>query len=374
MGGNVNSNGTERVGTLVIGGGQAGLAVGYHLAKAGRSFVILDANARVGDAWRNRWDSLRLFTPARYDGLPGSRFPAPGGSAPTKDQLAEYLESYAERFELPVRAGLRADRVSREGDRYVVTAGEDRFEAEDVVIATGGHQSPRIPAFSKDLDPSIRQLHSAAYRNPAQLREGGVLIVGAGNSGADISMDVIGSHPTWMSGRDPGHVPFHIDTFLGRNVGVRIVRFVGQHVLTVRTPVGRKARSKFLSQGTLVVRVKPKEMLAAGIIRVPRTVGAQDGRPVLEDGRVLDVTNVIWCTGYRQDLSWVDLPIFGEDGAPRHVRGVVGSQPGVYFVGLPFQFAATSDVLPGVSRDARFVADRIIERARAGAGERIVAA
>jgi putative flavoprotein involved in K+ transport len=358
----MNGNGVERVGTVVIGGGQAGLAVGYHLAKADRSFVILDANERVGDSWRHRWDSLRLFTPARYDGLPGFRFPGPGGSMPTKDQVADYLESYVGRFALPLRNGVRVDGLGREGNRYAVTAGDLGFEAEEVVIATGGHQAPRVPASSRELDPSIVQLHSAEYRNPSQLRDGGVLVVGAGNSGADISIDVIETHPTWLSGRDPGHIPFHIDTFLARNVLVRIVRFLGQHVLTERTPLGRKMRRRFESQGGPVVRVKPKEILAAGIVRVPRTVGTNDGRPVLEDGRMLDVANVIWCTGYRQDLSWVDLPIFGENGAPRHERGVVTSEPGVYFVGVPFQYAATSDVLPGVSRDAKFVVKRLVQR------------
>jgi putative flavoprotein involved in K+ transport len=362
----MDGNGVERFETVVIGGGQAGLAVGYHLAKAGRSFVILDANERVGDAWRHRWDSLRLFTPRRYDGLPGYRFPGPSGVAPTKEQVADYLGSYAELFALPVRNGVRVRHLSRQDERYEVIADEGRFQAEDVVIATGAHQVPRTPGFSRELDPSIVQLHSAEYRNRAQLREGGVLIVGAGNSGADISMDVIRDHPTWVSGRDPGSIPFHIDTFVGRNVLVRLVRGLGQHVLTLRTPFGRKMRRTFLSQGGPVVRVKPKEMLAAGIVRAPKTVGAKDGRPVLEDGRVLDVANVIWCTGYRQDLSWVDLPIFGDDGAPLHDRGVVTSERGLYLIGLPFQFAVTSDLLAGVPRDARFIAKRLLGNGRPG--------
>jgi putative flavoprotein involved in K+ transport len=357
-------DGVQHLETVVVGGGQAGLAVGYYLARAGRSFVILDANERVGDPWRHRWDSLRLFTPARYCGLPGQRFPGPAGFAPTKDVVADYLESYVERFHLPVRTGIRVDRVSRRGERFEIAAGDSVFDASQVVIATGAQQVPRIPGFSLDLDPSIEQLHSAGYRNRAQLREGGVLIVGAGNSGADISMDVIKSHPTWVSGRDPGHVPFQIDTFVGRDVLVRVVRAVGHHLLTLRTPVGRRARRKFLSQGGPVVRVKPKEMLAAGIVRVPKTVGAKGGLPLLEDGRVLDVANVIWCTGYRQELSWIDLPIFGEDGSAVHERGIVTSEPGVYLVGWPFQFSATSELLTGVTRDARFVAKHLLERPR----------
>lgn len=354
----------ERFETVVVGGGQAGLVVGYHLAKAGRDFVILDASERVGDVWRNRWDSLRLFTPARYDGLPGMRFPASGGHAPTKDEMADYVAAYAERFSLPVRSGVRVDRLSRNGDGYELTAGDHRYESDDVVIATGAFGSPRVPAFARELDPSIVQLHSSEYRNPSQLRDGGVLVVGSGNSGGEISIEVVQRHPTWLSGRPAGVIPVRIDGFLARNVLVRGFRFAGTHVLTLRTPIGRKVAKKIQAHGDPLVRVKPKDLDSAGVERVPRTVGARDGLPVLEDGRVLDVTNVIWCTGSRQDLSWVDLPIFGEDGRPVHWRGVAAGAPGIYFVGLHFQYAEASSVLPGMPRDARYVARHLLGNAR----------
>src|SRR5579884_417399 len=176
----------ERIQTIVIGGGQAGLSVGYHLARRGLPFVILDANERIGDSWRKRWDSLRLFTPARYDGLAGMPFPAPAFTFVTKDEMADYLEAYAARFALPVRTGVRVDRLSRHGDRFDVTAGGLRFEAENVVVAMSNYQQPRVPPFAHELDPGISQLHSSEYRNPSQLRDGSVLIVGAGNSGAEI--------------------------------------------------------------------------------------------------------------------------------------------------------------------------------------------
>jgi putative flavoprotein involved in K+ transport len=278
--------------------------------------------------------------------------------------LADYLESYAERFDLPVRTGIRATGLTREGDRYVVSAGDRRFEADNVVVASGACQDPRVPAIARQLDPGILQLHSSEYRNPSQLREGGVLVVGAGNSGADISIEVVRDHRTWLSGRDTGHVPFHIDTVVSRFALVRVVRFIGHHVLTVRTAVGRKLLKKLAAQGAPLVRVKPKEIVTAGVERVPKTVGAEDGAPVLEDGRVLDVTNVIWCTGFRHDLSWIDLPIFGEDGEPLHERGVVLNASGVFFVGLEFQYSATSDTLPGVRRDAAYVAKQILARER----------
>jgi putative flavoprotein involved in K+ transport len=235
-----------------------------------------------------------------------------------------------------------------------------------VIVASGAHREPRVPAIARDLDPSIVQLHSSEYLRPSQLRDGGVLIVGAGNSGADIAIEVVRTHPTWLSGPDRGHVPVDIDSWLSRQLFVRIVVLLGRHVLTLRTPMGRKARDKAASQGDLLVRVKPKQLLAAGVERGPKTTAVRDGKPVLEDGRVLDVTNVIWSTGYRHDLSWIDLPIFGEDGEPVHERGVVTGQPGLYFVGLVFQYAAASDVIPGVGRDARYVVDHLLSRDRAG--------
>src|SRR5439155_552597 len=223
-------DGTERINTVIVGGGQAGLSVGYHLARAGIPFVILDASTRIGDAWRSRWDSLRLFTPARYDGLQGMRFPAPGGSFPSKNAI-----------------------------------------------------------------------------------------------------EVARKHKTLMAGRETGHVPFRIETPIARGLLIRIVRFVGQHVLTVRTPIGRKLRPTMLPKASPLIRVKPKDLTAAGIERVGRVAGVRDGRPLLDDGRVLDVANVIWCTGYQPGFSWIDLPVFGEDGEPMHERGIVSSEPGLYF-------------------------------------------
>jgi putative flavoprotein involved in K+ transport len=353
-----------RLEVVVIGGGQAGLAVGYHLARRGLHFVILDANERVGDAWRQRWDSLRLFTPARYDGLPGMPFPAPAHSFPTKDDVSDYLETYAACFELPVQIGVRVDRLSRIGDRFLVTAGDRRFEADNVVVAMSSHQVPWVPPFAPELDPSIVQLHGGEYRNPSQLRDGGVLVVGTGNSGAEIALDVASGHRTWLSGRDPQVVPFRPEGTPARLLFHPIVRFVFNHVLTTRTPVGQKVRPKVLAQGAPLVRVKPKDIAVAGIERVPKTVGVRDGLPLLEDQRALEVANVIWCTGFRPDFSWIDLPVL--DGTePMHERGIVASTPGLYFVGLLFLYAMSSATLPGVGRDAEHVVKAISARARA---------
>jgi putative flavoprotein involved in K+ transport len=350
---------SQRIQTIVIGGGQAGLSVGYHLAKRGLQFLIVDANPQIGDAWRNRWDSLRLFNPARYAGLPGLRFPARGDTFPTKDQVADYLAYYARHFHLPVRNGVRIDRLRREGNRFVMISGKQRFESENVVVAMANYQKPRSPAFASDLDPGIVQMHSHEYRNLSQLQPGGVLIVGAGNSGADIGIEVARSHPTWISGQESGHIPWPIESFIARFFLVRIVRFLGHHVLTAKTRIGRKLRPRLLRQASPLVRVKPKDLLDAGIERVPRAVGVRNGLPLLADGRTLEVMNVIWCTGYHHDFPWIDLPIFDENGEPIHDAGIVERVPGMYFVGLHFLYSMTSATLMGIGRDAERVANAI---------------
>lgn len=348
--------------TIVIGAGQAGLSVGYHLSRLGLPFVILDAGKRIGDPWRHRWDSLRLFTPAAYDGLHGMRFPASPHYFPTKDEMADYLEGYAKKFDLPVRLGMRVDRLARENGRFVVTAGNHRFEADNVVVAMSSYQQPKIPDFAGELDPEIVQMHSADYRNPSQLRAGDVLLVGAGNSGSEIAMELSRSHRVWMSGRDTGHVPFRIQTRAARYLFMPIVlKFVFHRILTINTFIGRADRRKKLNVGGPLIRVKPKDLIAAGVKRAPRMTGIHDGKPVLEDGRVLDVSNVIWCTGFHPGFSWIDLPVHGEV-EPKHKGGIVESEPGLYFVGLHFLYAMSSTMIQGVGRDAERIAKAIWAR------------
>jgi len=353
----------SRFDVIVIGGGQAGLSVGYHLARRGVRFVILDGQARIGDVWRKRWDSLRLFSPARHDGLDGLPFPAPATSCPTKDEMADYLEAYAAHFELPVLTGVTVNRLSRVGEHFVVEAGTRRFEAAQVVVAMSDYQRPHIPEFARELDPSIVQLHSGAYKNPAQLREGGVLLVGAGNSGAELAMELAPRHRVWMSGRPPGHVPFRFDSFLAKHLLIRLVfRLVFHRLLSMKTPIGRKARAKGHTMGVPLIRQKPKQLAAAGVTRAPRTIGVRDGRPLLDDGRTLDVANVIWCTGFRGSFPWIDLPIFDEKGSPRHASGIVTEVPGLYFVGLHFLYALSSSMIHGVGRDAARISDAVAAR------------
>jgi putative flavoprotein involved in K+ transport len=354
----------ERVQTVVIGGGQAGLSVGYHLTRHGIPFVILEANERIGDTWRRRWDSLRLFTPARFDGLDGMPFPAGAHDFPTKDEMGAYLEAYAERFALPVRTGVRVDRVARAGDRYLVSAGERHFEAEHVVVAMASFQAPRIPPFASALAPGIVQLHSRDYRRPSQLRPGAVLVVGAGNSGAEIAIELARAGRTvWLSGRGTGQVPFRVEGNAARYVLVPFLfRVVFHRVLTVDTPIGRKARPKIISAGGPLIRVKAQDLAAAGVRRVPRTAGAHGGLPVLADGRVLEVANVVWCTGFHPGFSWIDLPVLDPTGEPEHHRGLVPQEPGLSFVGLHFLYSMSSTMIHGVGRDAKRIADAIAAR------------
>jgi len=357
---------------IVIGGGQAGLSVGHHLAKRGLHFVILDANLRVGDAWRNRWDSLKLFSPARFDALDGLPFPLPGDAFPTHDEMADYLEAYAKHFDLPVRSGVRVDSLTRQGDLYLVKAGALELEAAQVIVAMSGYQQPRVPTLAKELNPNIRQLHSSEYQRPAQLREGPVLIVGAGNSGAEIGFELVKQERrVWVSGPDTGKVPFRITSFWARWLLVRLMfRVVFHRVLTIRTPMGRKARPKMLHGATPLIRTQAQDLIAAGAQRCGRVTGAHDGQPMLEDGRVLEVCNVIWCTGYSAGFSWIELPIFDQQGDPQHVAGVVESQPGLYFVGLPFLYAMSSSMIHGVGRDAQRIVAIVAHRARASSAVR----
>lgn len=357
---------TGRFDVIVIGGGQAGLSVGHHLARRRLRFVILDASERIGDSWRERWDSLRLFTPAGYDGLPGMPFPAHRHYFPTKDEMGDYLESYAARFALPVRSGTRVEHLGRRRGRYVVRANGEELEADHVVVAMSNYQVPRVPAFASELRDDVVQLHSRDYANPSQLKEGAVLIVGAGNSGAEIAAELSSRRRVILSGRHPGQLPFEVAGFFGRHLLVRLVlRVLFHRILTIRTWLGRRAYPKVTKGSGPLIRTKRQHLAARGVERVARTAGVRDGLPELEDGRVLDVENVVWCTGYHPGFSWIDLPVFDDEGKPRHDGGVVENEPGLYFVGLHFLYALSSAMVQGVGRDADRIAGVIAERVAA---------
>jgi putative flavoprotein involved in K+ transport len=357
----------ERHEVVVIGAGQSGLAAANALSKRGIDFVVLEANERVGDNWRTRYDSLKLYSPAKYDALPGLAMPLPRNAFPSGNQMGDYLESYATHFELPVQTGVRVDSLRRaedSGDGYVIAVGERAFVASQVVIAAGFFRMPRMPAFAADLDPAIIQLHSSEYRRPSQLADGPVLMVGLGHSGSDLAMEAVAAgHPTIVSGKGHGQLPVSIDSRAGR-LGWPVMKFLATKVLTLDTPIGRKMAPKFRKGGAPpLVRYRRPELLKAGVeLTDARTTGVREGRPMLADGRVLDVANVIWCTGFGPDFGWIDLPIFDDEGWPIQDRGVVTSSPGLYFLGLIFQSGFTSMLVVGAAHDAAYVVDRVAAR------------
>jgi putative flavoprotein involved in K+ transport len=350
---------------IIIGAGQAGLSVGYFLKKRNIPFLILDANKRVGDSWRTRWDSLRLFTPAKFDGLAGMPFPASPNYFPTKDEMGNYLENYAKHFNLPVRSNVKVDGLSREGNKYRITADEEHFEAEHVVIAMSNYQIPKIPAFAKELNPDIVQIHSFNYRTPSQLQEGAVLVVGAGNSGSELALEAArNNHEVWLSGRDNGYLPFHIEGTLAKLILIRLlIRILFHRIITTNTPIGRKVRSKVTSKGGPLIRNKPKDFVNAGIKRIPKITGVENGLPVDENHQVINVKNIIWCTGFYPSFSWIDIPAF-KNKEPMQNRGVVKNKPGLYFVGMHFLYSLSSAMIHGAARDAEYIAKTIGARLR----------
>lgn len=354
-----NNDAAGTLDTVVIGGGQAGLAMGYYLKEQKRDFVILDENPRTGDAWRQRWDSLRVFTPAKYDGLPGAPFPADPLSFPRKDELADYLERYAAQLELPVRRGARVERLRRDGDRYIAASNGHRWEAYNVVVATGAERCAKVPGFAADLSSSIVQFHSSDYRNPGQLQDGPVLVVGLGNSGAEIALEMSRTHATLVAGKPGGELPVKHGRAAARFV-LPLIRFAGLHVLNVGTPIGRKALPALKARGAPLIRTKSKDLAEAGVRFVPRVAGVENGLPVLADGTRPEIANVVWCTGFRQQFGWMDPALLGDDGGmPRQYRGVALDSPGLFFLGQDFMYAVTSATLPGVCRDARYLARKI---------------
>lgn len=343
----------------IIGAGQAGLATGYHLQELGIDFTIVADDDRVGDTWRDRWDSLELFTPAFYNGLPGLDFPADDPEyLPKKDELADYLETYADTFDLPIELGTRVSNLQRVAGRYhLETTGEDRT-ADQVVVATGAHASPWWPPFADELDSEVFSCHSSGYHNPDQLRDGDVLVIGAGNSGTQIATELSNDGRTvWLAGRDTGRLPRRL---LGRD----IYRWIGPTLLRIPRSsfLGRRLYDRTVDTGDPVFSDTLERMHDAGVERVGRIDAIDDGHPVSEDGEVFEVPNVIWATGFRPSYPWIDLDVFEPSGEPRHDRGVVPEAPGLYFVGLHWQSRPNSSLIGGVGSDAEHVA-RHVERA-----------
>jgi putative flavoprotein involved in K+ transport len=301
--------------------------------------------------------------------LPDMEFPGSGNAFVGKDEVADFLETYAQELDLPVRSGVRVERLSRGDDGYLLETTAGLFTATNVIVAMADYQKPKWPGFASELNPGIVQMHSTEYKNPNQLADGPVLIVGLGNTGADIAYDVAQSHPTIVAGNvKAGAIPFKLEGRFGRHFGTRLVRFAMVKVLNTSTPVGRRVRPKMLDGGPPLVRVRPKELTEVSARRVGRIGSVEDGKPVTEDGEVLDVPNVIWCTGYRAGFDWIDLPVFDDAGRPIHTRGIVESQAGLYFLGLYFLHAVWSETITGVQPDAKHIVEHLVAGQKAMVG------
>lgn len=347
----------EQLDVIVIGAGQSGLAVGYQLRGKGVRFAIVDARDRIGDAWRHRWDSLRLFTPGRFSALPGYPSPAGRNGFASKNEMAGYLESYADRFALTVRTGVKVNRVAPQEDGFVVNSESGDFLVRSVVVAAGHNALPRVPAFSRSLNRGISQLHSADYRGPDQIRKGTVLVVGAGASGAEIALELSADHTVLLAGRPTPHVPDSVFRYAGG-----LYWLVVHRLLTTATPAGRRVAASFGTRGAPLIRISMSQVTAAGVTCVPRITHVVEGEPATDEGTVRSVDTVIWATGFRPDLSWLPYLKVDKVGVPLTQRGVVAEIPGLYFMGLPFQYALTSGLIGGAGRDAAYIVDKITER------------
>ena len=348
----------EAFNTIVIGGGQAGLAAGYYLTQHRENYIILDENTQTGETWRKRWDSLRLFTPSQNNSLPGMKFPKPDLYFPTKDEAADFLEAYANHFLLPVLYGVKVDQLRRNEAGYQISAGETSFHARNVIVATGAFHTPIIPTYASELNHGVFQMHSVAYRNPSDVPAQNVIVVGAGNSGAEIAIELAkDGRKVWLAGRDVGHPPAVRFRML---LGGRPYWWFLHHVMTVKTPMGRRMKANVLTHGNPLVRIQRDQVAGAGVEFTPRLAGASDGKPQLEDGRTIPADGIIWATGFSPDYRWINLPVFDESGRPRHVSGVVTEAPGLYFVGMHFQTGLTSSLLGGVGDDAKYITRHIM--------------
>jgi putative flavoprotein involved in K+ transport len=336
---------------VVIGAGQAGLAIGWHLKQMGASYAILDGAADLGHSWRSRWDSLRLFTPARYNGLPGMPFPGDPDHHPDKDEAADYLRDYAVAFDLPVRVGMPVSRLSRVGERFVVETPAEAFEATQVVVATGAFQVPFVPTLAAGLAADVVQLHSSEYRNPSQLPDGPALVVGGGNSGLQIARELAATRPVTVAMGDKAQMlP---QTVLGKDV----FWWLTKTGLISRSADSRLAR-RMRARGELVIGTRLADLRMIGVDFCGRVTAAAGRLVGTADGRELSPASVVWATGFRSDWSWVDVPGVMHDGQVVHKRGVT-PVPGLFFLGLPWQHSRGSALLGFVQDDAAFLAGHV---------------
>jgi putative flavoprotein involved in K+ transport len=348
----VSNNGSaRRFDVVVVGGGQAGLAMGYFLAQQGQRFVILERGDSIAPAWRERWDSLTLFTPRRYSALPGLRFPGDPDGYPTRDEVIAYLERYGETLELPIEFNSNVRRLSRDDGRFVLDVDGRTVSAAQVVVATGPFQTPFVPKLAEKLDSNVWQVHSTGYRRPGDVPEGTVLVVGGGNTGFQIAKELSATHTVVLAvGSKQKPLPQRI---AGRDLFWWLTK-TRLLFTTVESRLGRKLQYRDTLIGSSLRELTHRY----GVELKPRASGASGRTVRLEDGSALEVDAIIWATGYRPDYSWIDLPILDSNGRLRHRRGVT-DVPGLSFLGLTWQWTRGSALIGWVKDDAEFLAERL---------------
>ncbi|MGR7023657.1 flavin-containing monooxygenase [Geodermatophilus sp. URMC 62] len=347
------------VDVVVVGAGQAGLAMAWLLARRELRFVVLEAAGDVGRSWRDRWESLRLFTPAQFDALPGMAFPAPADTYPGKDAVADYLQSYASAFGVPVALDSRVLRLDRTAEGFELRTADAVWRAPQVVVATGPFQVPAVPPLAAGLDAAVTQVHSAAYRHPAGLPDGPVLVVGGGNSGLQIAEELIGTRP--------------VDVAVGTSLPVLPQRILGRDLFwwltrlgAMRVTADSRLGQRMQARGEFVIGTDHRRLQQAGVRFRPRLTGAEGRTVRFADDSILDVGVVVWATGYRTDHTWIQVPEAFRDGRIVHRRGVT-DVPGLYVLGLPWQHTRGSALLGFVHEDAAHLAEHI---SSAGGGRR----
>ncbi|RAX51246.1 potassium transporter Trk [Arthrobacter sp. AQ5-05] len=345
--------------TIIVGAGHCGLSMAHELGKSGEDHIVLDSGPAPGSSWRSRWDSLQLFTPAAHDGLPGRRFPARGSVLPAAGAVADYLESYAEAFGLPIHSSTTVTGMDiGAAGGFTVHTTDGTFTADRVVVATGVHQAPKIPAFAARISAATTQLHSSEYRNPQMLPEGPVAVVGFGTSGAQIACELAAGRQVTLCGKPTAHVPGALIHFAPALYWLLVHR-----ILTRSTPAGRKVAKGFLAHGAPLIGLTADDVDSAGVIRAGKIAEVRDGVMVAQDGKVVEASTIIWATGYRPDFSWINGLEVDGSGYPFHQRGISTRVPGLGFLGLPFQYGLTSGIIGGAGRDARYLARRLPHRA-----------